>query len=647
MKNNKILSLLFFCIALQTMFCQEALINSTIEIKDELINKQFKGNGNENISGQKVGLWNFFCTENYYKDKDIVISGNYDENKKIGEWNYSYKSTGLPLLLANYKNGLLNGELKAYYTDGKLKEKTNYLNGIKQGEYIEYANDDDIRVKIIYDNGYKVKMFTYRYTKGKMGLRGEYIYEVCRGYPCLKNIKAYWDNSQLMFEGDFNERGVFINKWSVFYPSGNLFVQGVFSARGPDRGNNYDRVNNSPRMKKLNTEIDGVDFLSYYVEKLFDKGNYDGNWQYYYDNGNLQKSLNYNNGLQTGIQKYYHKNGKLKKEGMAELERGDYGYLRSFNTGVWESYDENGDLINVSYKTFKKSGGYYSTYLNYEARYEDNVLRYEKKHPPGKNPVIKEYNKQGQITIFEHGWLYEKFSYSYNQENNLTEKNISYKRTEKKEFFDTNGNIIGIKRIGDWSKITPEEYEKNVKILRDQDVEYDFRAEAKSKVEAKVKADAEAKAKSQAEAKAKSKAELEAKVKAEAEAKAQAEAEAKAQAEAEAKAKVEVESKVKVETKEQIENLELWYSSEKSSDFYLKQFSTQVRELNSYYSLNLFKIEIHRVPGNEDATEAFTFYYFKDLNGLKKLEQLSSENKSVNLYHKNENNLLLVYNAKK
>ena len=96
-----------------------------------------------------------------------------------------------------------------------------------------------------------------------------------------------------------------------------------------------------------------------------------------------------------------------------------------------------------------------------------------------------------------------------------------------------------------------------------------------------------------------------------------------------------------------IENLELWYSSEKSSDFYLKQFSKQLKDLNSYYSLNLFKIEIHRVPGNKDATEAFTFYYFKDLNGLKKLEQLSSENKSVNLYHKDENNLILVYNAKK
>jgi hypothetical protein len=96
-----------------------------------------------------------------------------------------------------------------------------------------------------------------------------------------------------------------------------------------------------------------------------------------------------------------------------------------------------------------------------------------------------------------------------------------------------------------------------------------------------------------------------------------------------------------------IENLELWYSSEKSSDFYLKQISRQLKDLNSYYSLNLLKIEIHRVPGNKDATEAFTFYYFKDLNGLKTLEQLSSENKSVNLYHKDENNLLLVYNAKK
>ena len=96
-----------------------------------------------------------------------------------------------------------------------------------------------------------------------------------------------------------------------------------------------------------------------------------------------------------------------------------------------------------------------------------------------------------------------------------------------------------------------------------------------------------------------------------------------------------------------LENLELWYSSDKNSDFYLRQFSRSVKDLNSYYSVNLHKIEIHRLPGNEDATEAFTFYYFKDLDGLKKLEQLSSDNKSVSLYHKDENNLLLVYNAKK
>ena len=130
---------------------------------------------------------------------------------------------------------------------------------------------------------------------------------------------------------------------------------------------------------------------------------------------------------------------------------------------------------------------------------------------------------------------------------------------------------------------------------------------------------------------------------------AKAKLEAKPKAEEERLAVLTDEEIVKKESeaKKPIENLELWYSSEKSSDFHLKQISKQLKDLNSYYSLNLLKIEIHRVPGNKDATEAFTFYYFKDLNGLKKLEQLSSENKSVNLYHKDENNLILVYNAKK
>ena len=687
MKKIKTLIIIIFCISIQSVSCQETSIKSTLEITDELTNKKFLGNGNENISGQKVGLWSFYCTETYYKDADIVMSGYYDENKRTGEWIYSYKSNGKLLLRANYTNGLLNGALEAY-DDGKLDEKTEYLNGIKHGEQTEYV-DESVYRKSIFKNDLEVLRVGYYYKS--ISPEYEYSYEVINENTknaryFLKNVKVYWKNNQLMVEGNFNESGQFIDKWSVFYPSGSLFVSGSFSKYGPNRGSSrtskFVGNGNWPNQRNISN------FFNYLFEKDSGKGNKDGNWQYYYDDGNLFKSLNYKNGLQTGMQKYYHKNGNLKTVGMKELERGNYGYLRSFNIGVWESYDENGDLINVSYETFKKSGGYYSTYLNYEARYEDNVLRYEKKYPPGKDhPVVKEFNEQGLITQFYYGMLGIKFS--YNQENNLTEKNISYRHIEKKEFFDTNGNIIGIKRIGDWSKITPEEYEKNVKILRIQDVEYDFRAEAKAKAEAEAKAKAEAEA--EAEAKAKAKADAKAQIEAAVKAKAKADAKAKkviddqqevvdaakakydevpqtASDSDKAKAKIAyLETKLKLATlkeddkevidgfKAEIEaavkakakaELELWYSSEKKSDFYLKQIRKQLIGLRKK-GFDIIKIEIHRVPGNEDATKAFTFYYCRSLNSLTKLEQLPSENKSVNLYHKDENNLLLVFNAKK
>ena len=62
-----------------------------------------------------------------------------------------------------------------------------------------------------------------------------------------------------------------------------------------------------------------------------------------------------------------------------------------------------------------------------------------------------------------------------------------------------------------------------------------------------------------------------------------AESEAKAESKAESKAEAKAESKA-------TENLELWYSSEKSSDFHLNQLSKQLKDLNNYYSLNLLKI---------------------------------------------------------
>ena len=61
------------------------------------------------------------------------------------------------------------------------------------------------------------------------------------------------------------------------------------------------------------------------------KGNFHGNriegtWMWYYENGNIQSEINYENGFKDGLFKLYYKNGNIKVQGR---------YKDDNRNGVW------------------------------------------------------------------------------------------------------------------------------------------------------------------------------------------------------------------------------------------------------------------------------------------------------------------------
>jgi antitoxin component YwqK of YwqJK toxin-antitoxin module len=68
----------------------------------------------------------------------------------------------------------------------------------------------------------------------------------------------------------------------------------------------------------------------------FDNNTRSGTWKYWYDNGNLWTTCEYENGMKHGESFIYYKNGKIKIKG---------SYQNNKIAGTWVFYDETGKQI--------------------------------------------------------------------------------------------------------------------------------------------------------------------------------------------------------------------------------------------------------------------------------------------------------------
>jgi antitoxin component YwqK of YwqJK toxin-antitoxin module len=89
------------------------------------------------IAGKMIGI------QRYYSEQgEFLGGGNLIDGNGLLEFYYSNK---LKHILATYKNGKLNGEVKYFTNHGELSELKNFRDGIRDGKQIEYNNGIVIR----------------------------------------------------------------------------------------------------------------------------------------------------------------------------------------------------------------------------------------------------------------------------------------------------------------------------------------------------------------------------------------------------------------------------------------------------------------------------------------------------------------------
>ena len=97
--------------------------------------------------GKQNGLFQLYTEEGI-----LVDDANFKEGERDGLTKQFYSDTGKLRVSGNYKNGVLDGEFKAYYPNGNLQGEVNYKNGEMNGEFKEYHENKNIRLSGSYKN---------------------------------------------------------------------------------------------------------------------------------------------------------------------------------------------------------------------------------------------------------------------------------------------------------------------------------------------------------------------------------------------------------------------------------------------------------------------------------------------------------------
>jgi antitoxin component YwqK of YwqJK toxin-antitoxin module len=162
-------------------------------------------------AGKQNGLFQM-----YTEDGVLIDNANFKAGERDGLTEQFYNDTGKLRVSANYKNGVLEGEFKAYYPNGNLQGEVNYVNGEMNGEFKEYHENKKIRLSGSYKNSLQEGEWKFYLEDGTL----ESIINYKDGE--LHGIKEdYYKNGNVWTRQEFKNNDL-DGVYEVYYENGNL-----------------------------------------------------------------------------------------------------------------------------------------------------------------------------------------------------------------------------------------------------------------------------------------------------------------------------------------------------------------------------------------------------------------------------------------
>ena len=267
----------------------------------------FHENGNTNITfklinGEIEGLWKSFYENGSRKQEVNFTNGErvgllrdfYESNKlhfiqkynELGEKYYeeSFSEDGKVTDIFNYKNEKFHGENLKYFSSGNLKYKRIYADGKLNGKSLWFNETGEILSDQTWENGSLKKWKLY----DKLG---NLIFDENRNNMYVYNLNK---DFKIVFEDEDEpeDKVILYRKYMIF---------------------NGERGFNKPHQNIIMYIDNGLPSSKYLTVNVENEGKWEGEAKWYYKNGKLEQSAEFENGKRNGETNYYNENGSYER----------------------------------------------------------------------------------------------------------------------------------------------------------------------------------------------------------------------------------------------------------------------------------------------------------------------------------------------
>ena len=111
----------------------------------------------------------------FYPNKKIAAEGWYFKQQKDSVWTYYSTIDGSVIIREPYKNGLLQGMVRNYYTSGQVSEEVEWADGQKQGKWKQYYLTGAIRLSAHYRDDQLNGSYEVFFADGTLKIKGEFL----------------------------------------------------------------------------------------------------------------------------------------------------------------------------------------------------------------------------------------------------------------------------------------------------------------------------------------------------------------------------------------------------------------------------------------------------------------------------------------
>ncbi|MCL2651519.1 MAG: hypothetical protein FWD60_10920 [Candidatus Azobacteroides sp.] len=330
-----------------------------------------------------------------------------------------------------YKEGILNGDYKTYYTDGSKKSERQFVNGKAEGKFIKYYTNGKIESEVNFKNGEQDGAEVFYDSEGNV--RSSATYSTGKENGTKKQSYGDYELSANYKDGKYD------GAYSEIFTNGNTKVKGNYIDGKKDGTWEFGKKDGSKIRTEVYANDDKIKETIYYTDGSVEvvrelKNGKKNGWErtYNFREGTLKSEIYYRDG-EVSSNTADGNGASGKNSGLAKQTKqitSNYGiYIQTFyqNNGKYEGeYTEQwaeGDKAMKTkgqYENGKKTGLwiYYNQYgqKEREETFADDKLDGKQTFYDRSEKVSKYYNykndvKDGEYAVYSNAVLSEKGTY--------------------------------------------------------------------------------------------------------------------------------------------------------------------------------------------------------------------------------------------